>query len=467
MNAPPVTATGLAHAGRNPDAPFVIELADGRRLCIDTLLRILPGKRITGIATFEGQRVIAKLFIASSGSERHWQRECQGIELLRQHDFPTPQPLASGALKSGGHYVLTEFIDAALSLADAPAAAVAAAMPRLLALLGHMHACGLTHEDAHLGNFLAHGDTLFILDGDAIRGNQPTSALQENLALLLSQLPPDVLSDWWEPLTKAYRSGHPACVLDQAQLDRQIEAITHKRLLDYLDKCLRDCTLFKVEKAVDRFTAVLRSESGWLAPVIADPDRWMNDGTPLKQGRTATLAQVECGGRQLVIKRYNIKNTGHALSRALRPSRAWHSWVEGNRLKFLGIATPRPLALIEQRFGPLRGKAWLITDFSAGESVAARYPPAGRIMPPDAELAAIGKLFRQLLAARICHGDLKATNLLQDGDRISLIDLDAMRQHGSNVTFWRAWRKDCARFLENWPASSTLRKKLAETLPAL
>ena len=85
---------------------------------------------------------------------------------------------------------------------------------------------------------------------------------------------------------------------------------------------------------------------------------------PLKRGRTATLARVEVNGRQLVIKRYNIKGPVHALSRSWRPSRAWHSWLEGHRLNFLGIATPRPLALVEQRAGPLRGKArWVSADW--------------------------------------------------------------------------------------------------------
>jgi hypothetical protein len=55
-------------------------------------------------------------------------------------------------------------------------------------------------------------------------------------------------------------------------------------------------------------------------------------------------------GRTLVIKRYNIKGFAHWLKRFWRPSRAWHSWREGNRLAFLGIATPKPLAVLEKRF---------------------------------------------------------------------------------------------------------------------
>lgn len=462
MTPPQVTATELARAGRGPVAPFMIELADGRWLRIDTLLRVLPGKRVTGIATFAGQRVVAKLFIASSGSERHWQRECQGIEHLQQHNLPTPQLLSSGALKSRGHYVLTEFIEAAHTLSDIPADAIATSLPRLFALLGRMHACGLTHEDAHLGNFLIHDASLFILDGDAIRDNQTTAAVLENLALMLSQLPPEILAERQEQLLAAYRSGNPNQVLDRKFLDARIEAAVRRRLQDYLDKCLRDCTLFKVEKTVDRFTAVLRSEAARLAPIIADPDRWMREGKPLKQGQTATLSMLEFEGLRLAIKRYNIKNTGHALSRALRPSRAWHSWIEGHRLQFLGIPTPRPLALIEQRFGPLRGKAWLITLYCPGSTLLDHL--ATNALPPAAELATIGRLFAQLAAARISHGDLKATNLLWQDGEIQLVDLDAMRQHGDNGAFRRAWRKDRARFIENWPAGSALRLALEQVL---
>jgi tRNA A-37 threonylcarbamoyl transferase component Bud32 len=234
-------------------------------------------------------------------------------------------------------------------------------------------------------------------------------------------------------------------------------------MADYLSKCLRDCTLFRVEKRWDRFVSMPRAEADFLAPIIAAPDTWMEAGRPLKQGRTATLALVEHEGRPLVIKRYNIKSVGHALSRSWRPSRAWHSWVEAHRLGFLGLATPRPLALIERRLGPLRGKAWLVTEHCSGGNLLEHLAP--EIPPPAAELAALGTLFHQLTAARITHGDLKATNLLWDGEGISLIDLDAMRQHGSDRTFARAWRKDRERFLANWPAGSALRAVLESSLP--
>ena len=76
-----------------------------------------------------------------------------------------------------------------------------------------------------------------------------------------------------------------------------------------------------------------------------------------------------------------------------RPSRAWHSWVAGHRLAFFGIPTPAPLAMLEERVGPLRRRAFLVTDYCPGESLMQRLSPDHE---PDAEMAAaLISLFEQ------------------------------------------------------------------------
>lgn len=459
MNPDCATAASLRQAGRQPPAQFRIELEDGRSLDMWRLLRILPGKRLTGVGLLEGQIVLAKLFIAHDGSERHWERERRGIAALDERGVPTPQLLEADRLKAGGHYLLTEFI------ADARNPAGAVPPAPVFTALGRLHACGLVQEDAHFGNFLLVGDRVLIIDGDAIRPVAAAAETTRNLALLLAQIPPAEESAQRDVLLAAYRAGHPTPKLDMARLAAEIARVRRRRIADYLKKCLRDCSQFKVERRLDRFAAVVREEAGFLAPHLADPDRWMESGVPLKRGNTATVARVEAGGRQFVVKRYNIKGAGHAVSRCWRPSRAWHAWLEGHRLGFLGITTPRPLALIERRLGPLRGHAWLVTEYCPGENLAIRLAPHLDASPPAAELAAVCNLFKQLTAACVSHGDLKATNLLWDGDRLSLIDLDAMRQHKGADSFARAWRKDRARFLRNWPAGSRLRATLETALP--
>jgi tRNA A-37 threonylcarbamoyl transferase component Bud32 len=457
MSIPCETTQTLRRASRTPPAAFHIEIDDGRLLSLHQLLRILPGKRLTGIGNLDGQPVLAKLFIAERGDERHWERERRGIAALIEREIPTPRLLATGKLKAGGHYLLTEFI------ADAHGTAVPPA-PTFQAL-GRMHACGLVHDDPHPCNFLAAGDRLLVIDGDAVREASSAADILRNLALLCAQWPPAEEAVAHDALLEAYRDGNPAADFNAACLAAEITQARDHRLADYLGKCLRDCSLFKVEKRRDRFVAMVRDESELLAPLVADPDHWLDSGVPLKRGRTATLALIELGGRKLVIKRYNIKSPGHALSRCWRPSRAWHSWVEGQRLNFLGIPTPRPLAMIEQRLGPLRGRAWLIVEYCAGGNLADHLASCVDAEPPAAELQAIRELFGSLASTRISHGDLKATNLLWSDDRLCLIDLDATHQHGEAASYARAWRKDRARFLQNWPEGSALRRAIETVLP--
>ncbi len=287
----------------------------------------------------------------------------------------------------------------------------------------------------------------------------------DNLALLFAQLPPAACSSMQADLLAAYRKGNPDLVVDAARLDASIVRAREARLADYLDKCLRDCSLFKSAKRVDRFFSLARDEADFLAPLIADPDAWIEQGVALKRGRSATLALVELNGRKLVIKRYNIKSTSHALSRAWRPSRAWHSWIEAHRLHFLGIATPRPLALIEQRLGPLRGRAWLVTEYCDGPNLQTRLAEHAESGAPAKVKEAVRALFARFAAERISHGDLKATNFLCCGNELCVLDLDAMHRHDSEAAWRKAWQKDRARFLRNWPEGSVLQREMDSLLP--
>ena len=472
---PLLDAKQLVALGREPKVPFRMALADGRELTLLTLLRVLPGKRVVGEALLDGQPVLAKLFIAN-GSARHWQQECAGIEALRAASVPTPPAVAALALAGGGHTLLTEFLAPAESLdhawsrlethAPGDAAATALLLPAL-AMLGKMHAAGLIQEDLHLGNFLNSKGQLFVVDGDAVRSlavGKPLTALQavRNLAILLAQLPAE-----WDahrpPLLSAYSEASGLARPDDELLQREVSDVRARRLNDFLAKSVRDCTLFSVARSFGRFAAAVRSTADSLAPLLAAPDAAMHRGQLLKDGATCTVTKVAAGSCPLVIKRYNLKNLRHALARSWRPSRAWHSWREGHRLQFLGIATPAPLALIEERLGPLRRRAWLITEFCPGPNLLAHLS-AEREPPPD-EARAIGALFQSLHAQRISHGDLKATNLLWHDGKVFVIDLDATVQHRSPSAYARAWRRDRARLLRNWPAASALHRWLDETLP--
>lgn len=470
-------ATALREAGRAPATPFRVALADGGELLVHRLLRVLPGKRIVGQGLWNGRCVLAKIFIAS-GSARHWAQEKAGIEALHEAGVATPDLLLAGALPAGGHVLLTRFLDGAVSLAEAwtPLASLPAGHREALAglcpafaMLGNLHASGLVQEDLHLGNFLRHEDRLYVIDGDAVLAITPGKPLHEdaavpNLALLLAQLPV-AWDDCREPLLEAYGKGGGACIAAGRRLEQEVKRLRAWRLQDYLGKTLRDCTLFCVSRSALRFSSVLREAREDLSALLASPDTVIRNGKLLKDGRTCTVAQVAQGERLLVVKRYNLKSFGHALMRFWRPSRAWHSWREGHRLLFFGLATPRPLALIEERIGPWRRRAFLINAFCPGDSLL-QCLRADR--EPDAALAReIVSLFETLHRLCISHGDLKASNLLWHEGRVVLIDLDAVVQHRSAKSHARAWRRDRARLLRNWPEFSVLHQWLDKNLPAV
>ena len=438
-----------------PPIPFRVVLPDASELCFVRIFRLLPGKRFSGEAIWRGKPVFSKLFVAS-GAARHGAREKAGIDALLAGNIPTPALLAAIPLP-GAFLVLTDFfpdavtLESLLTLSDDDAGLRSA-----LNLLGKLHAAGLVHDDLHFGNFIKHVDTLFLIDGDGVRPAHSADDALENLALFLSQLTP-VKGDSFPLLLDAYGRS-----VDEAVLMKAVQRLRRERLRDYLRKTLRNCTKFQVDRGIRHFSVVLREKAAQLLPVLDDADRLMAEGEMLKNGATCTVVRV-AAGTQLVIKRYNLKHWRHALSRAWRPSRAWHSWLAAHCLDFYGVATPQPLAMCEERAGPLRGRAFLVTAHCAGPDLLSVLAPGSE--PSPAMQVAIRQLFRTLYDLRITHGDLKATNLLWADEQVVLIDLDAMVQHRQVHAFVREWRRDRQRLLRNWPADSVLSKWFDQALP--
>lgn len=470
------STASLRAAGRHPVTPLSLQL-DGEPLIIQQWLRILPGKRLVGQGEWRGQQVLAKLFIAT-GAERHWQRESTGIYALQRAGLATPELLASGELAGGGYYLLTAFLTGSQSLQQywdrlpdtGPGSPDAICILQgALRTIAALHKQGIAQTDLHLGNFLQQGQQLYVIDGDAIEVAEPgkplhQNAVEANLALFFAQFAP-VWDQQVDVLLQSYLSSNPLPVLNARQLNVAIRTQRQRRLDDFLRKTLRDCSQFSVNRTLQRYSVVLRSEQELLAPLLANPDSAFADSPLLKDGGSSTVTRIRLGSREVVIKRYNIKGIRHWLTRFWRPSRAWHSWLAGWRLNFLGIPTPKPLAMLEQRIGPLRRKAWLITEYCPGQNLLEQLGEAGDNLPDPSVAEAMLRTFNQLAEARISHGDFKATNLLWDSGQVSLIDLDAMQAHGNEASWRKGWNRDRARFVRNWHADSKLAKWLSEILP--
>jgi len=471
----------LKAAGRTPALPMNLALADAAgpaELQLLTLLRVLPGQRYVGAGVWRGRPVLAKLLVGPKAA-RHFQRELAGVRLLAEQGLTTPLLLADGLQDGEGGWLLFELLENAQSLGDAwaevealPALAdeQSAVLGEALAAIGQLHAKGLWQEDLHLDNLLRHDGKLYLIDGAGIRVEQAGKPLSrqkvlENLGVFFAQLPRE-LEPFTEELSVYYLLSNGEHGLPMEALQKQIDRIRGWRLKDFMSKVGRECSLFSVKDGAFALSAFRREEEPAMTPVLAQADALLDQGHLYKTGGAASVAKVDVAGRPLVIKRYNIKNFSHWLKRFWRPSRAWHSWREGNRLRFLGIATPKPLALLEQRFFWLRRKAYLVTEYLPGPDIIESFfcfVESGDV--PSPYLEALNLLFAQLIRERISHGDLKGHNVFWHEDRWALIDLDAMCQHSSAASFATAFARDRARFMRNWPVDSALHQLLEQRLP--
>lgn len=470
----------LVSAGRQPSLPWVVTNVEHDTLRIVRWLRVLPGQRYVGQAEWRGRSVLAKLLVGPK-AERHFRREYQGACWLAEQSISTPLLLAHGFHRTEGGWLLFEYLDSAHSLNDewqpmahevplsAPQQSV---LHEALVLIAQLHRCGLWQRDLHLDNLLRYQNRLYLVDGGGVEAETPgqplsSKAVLENLSVFFAQLPP-AFDSFIPALLSVYLHVNPVSWGEQS-LTEQVRQVRQRRLISFLKKAGRDCSLFSVQRGLHGLRAAWRATLPMIQPLVDSPDDFIERGHIYKTGGAATVARVDFQGQFWIIKRYNIKNRWHWLKRFWRPSRAWHSWREAHRLQLLGLATPHPFAVREQRCWGLRGPAWLITEYLPGSDILALFNPYLDTSPPEHLMQALDRLFAALVRERISHGDLKGHNLLWD-DRIgqwSLIDLDAMRQHRCAGRFIRAYRHDRARFLRNWPRDSSLYRLLDQRLPRL
>jgi len=479
--SPLVNSQYLRSAGRAVAFPFRVKLTcHGRRceLYCTERLRVLPGKRLVCFGQCCGEQVVAKFFLDPEGGKRHCTREERGVSALSAAGIKTPALLFKGTLTSDSTPVLCfRRIVAAQNLGEAWKQAAHDSqrgefLRRALAVIANQHQVGLKQDDPHLENFLLAEDDIYTIDGANIDVRQIGKPLSEaeslkNLGLFFAQLYPrfdSLASNAFA--TYAEQRKWPFEKSLCSQLLKEIRSQRNHRKKRYLRKIYRECSRFVCRKAWDFFLVCDRAFHNTSAVrFLTNPDPFVDSGTMIKDGNTSTVALVNMDGQRLVVKRYNIKNPWHAITRAIRPSRAWISWRNAHRLIILGIPTPKPVALLEKRWGPFRCKAYFVTEYVNGMD-------AHRLLHSDlskqTDVEGLVKQFRRLLQlladASISHGDLKATNFIVTNQGLCTTDLDAMCEHRFRWRFVRAFRQDLDRLRRNWAALPEIDKMFRDQL---
>ena len=439
-----LAGTGIASVGRladldrDPPLPFRFDMTLGKgsvRAICTAVLRAQPGRRLVLRAVVDSREVILKAFFGPRG-DRDSTREHRGVKALCESGVATPELLGIG--RGGAAHILAFEL-----LEDAREPSVGD-VGELLTTLARMHHGGIRQRDLHPGNFLVSGRRLFAIDGSGVAVSKTVGGASRlaDVVRLLAHYPSDTLGSL-APLTAAYEDAAGVALPKRppGDLYERVAAARRHRLAKFMAKASRECTAFSVREEPRRRVVVERGDDDpRLVDIVADPDRAVSSGEPLKRGNTAVA--VRCG--DLVVKRYNVKDPWHRHRLRWRSTRALNAWCAGHGLRFAGLATPRPRALIEMR-RPQVGEAvaFLVVDHVEGE-------PLDLAVEPDLN-DAVARLFGAWRELRFAHGDTKASNfVVKDGD-IYVLDLDAAAFHPRGWRFVRAHRRDRVRFLANWP----------------
>jgi tRNA A-37 threonylcarbamoyl transferase component Bud32 len=466
---------------------FRLTLTDAMPFDCLEIVRRVPDKRIVCRGIWNNQSVYAKLFIGNQ-AQRYATRDLRGVLALTETGIATPRLLHAGLI--AGQPVESGNIGEALifaTVADCVNAEQAwnslfdhgkrhLLAQSLVREVAHHHQAGLIQHDLYLKNFLLQGEKIYTLDGDSIRLMPKLlgrKAALKNLAILLSKFDVSDETIWFEELLALYAQVRGwQTAPDGNIMHILVSACRHKMAKDYAEKkVFRQCSDVEVEKTTYFFQAVSRNfASEALRQELKIPDDLLEDKQKyrLKSGNTCTVSMTEVDGREIVVKRYNIKNFWHGLSRALRPTRAARSWGNAHRLMIYRVATAAPVALLERRYGPIRRQAYFLAEYiDASDAVEFFADVSVDSVHKSVVADNIAHIFYKLYLLKIEHGDCKATNIkIVDGKPV-LIDLDSMREYHCNWWYSRCHVRDLRRFMRNWQHDIAARNILVAAFRAV
>lgn len=197
-----------------------------------------------------------------------------------------------------------------------------------------------------------------------------------------------------------------------------------------------------------------------LRALLADPLSFTHapDVKVLKNNPRSRVVIGRLDGRDVVVKESHSKTGTKAFKRAFIPSRAARGWHAALTVEALGVPTASPIAYIDERHGPLRGRSWLVServpgiDFVTWVTAETRDPEERERM-----IRAIADIYARLHRARVTHGDNRPSNFLVNDGQAVLIDLDVTVRH----PWWSPWyrrykRRDVRTLIERCHAYPAL-----------
>ena len=241
--------------------------------------------------------------------------------------------------------------------------------------------------------------------------------------------------------------------LNKKLIEDKVREARTLRISNYEKKIFRSTTAHRCIRSIDKFVVYARDiYCSSLENFVGDPSSFIKKEHLIKDGNSTTVAEYNFDGEICVIKRYNLKSLKQKMTYLFKPSRAAKCWRNSLMLRMLGVKTPRPFMIIEERvFGLLRQKAYFVCEKIEAPNLMEYFEEK---QLKHSELVQIIAKFRNffqiMIDYKISHGDMKASNFIFHNEKLFVLDLDGMKRHQSNRHFKKAIMKDFNRFMKNW-----------------
>lgn len=190
-----------------------------------------------------------------------------------------------------------------------------------------------------------------------------------------------------------------------------------------------------------------------LARLLKNPNKFLEEsGSCIKNSKKRTISIAEVGNSKFFLKRYNIQNFWDYLSKCpFRSSKAFRSFYYSTQLEAKQINTPKPIALLEKRFGFLWTTTYIIYEWMDG--ITLEEALKNSLLEEEEKINIFLQLkshFKTMYENKWVHRDLNLHNLFIIEGKLYVLDLDDLHSYAyNNVIFRNKFKKKHQLFLNS------------------